>query len=474
MNLYERLLSYREEDRYPMHMPGHKRNPIFQMENPYSFDVTEVEGTDNLHHPTGNIRDCMNEMKDLYQTQETYLLVNGSTCGILAALSSCCKKGDTILVDRHSHRSVYHAIYLLDLNPVYLYRPYDEATGIALAPDTTQIKKLLSENPKIACMILTSPTYEGVTSDIQKISQIVHKRDIPLIVDQAHGAHFMWGQGIVSNLPRPATMCGADIVIESLHKMLPALTQTALLHIGSQAIDRAMVERYLSIYETSSPSYVLMASVSQCVDWMRSNSTEAFLQAEKSQKWFVDQSEKWNHMSLWHHCDTDPFKWILVPEPGTITGVELADRLHREYRIELEMAGLSYALAMTSPCDTTEGIHRLAMALEKIDSSLDTSDRAVLGKTTITHSSVPVKALVRTKSYEAVNGSHQVVPLEQSEGEIAAEYIMAYPPGIPFLVPGEEITQQIIARIQQSIENKIQILGLEDRTEKTIRIYKEG
>ncbi len=467
--MYEKLLAYANEDIYPMHMPGHKRNPEFQMANPYSFDVTEVEGTDNLHHPREEIRRLMNQMKSCYGTRESYLLVNGSTCGILAALSACCKKGDFILVDRNCHRSVYHGIYLLGLNPVYLYRKVEKKTGIAMGLERKAVEKALSENPNLSCVILTSPTYEGIVSEIRQIAKSVHQREIPLIVDEAHGAHLAWGEGLMDGIPSSAMTQGADLVIESLHKTLPALTQTGVLHLCSGRIPPSLVERYLAIYETSSPSYVLMASVAQCMDWMEKNKTRAFSEYKKNLDWFREQSSLWKVLSLWDNPQKESSKLVIFTGTKELRGPELAAILREKYKIQVEMEGSWYCLAMTSPCDTREGFQRLADALSTIDKGLAEQGIKRDDGLNVLQESVPA-AKVRMDSYKAMNGGQQEILLENSVGRISAEYVMVYPPGIPFLVPGEEISQSVVEMISQAKEQGLQVIGPEDDTLSVLRV----
>ncbi|MCR5691712.1 MAG: aminotransferase class V-fold PLP-dependent enzyme, partial [Eubacterium sp.] len=306
MNLYKTLQEHRDQGPYPMHMPGHKRSPYFHMDNPYGLDVTEVEGLDNLHQPEGVIRDLEAQISKIYQSLESYLLVNGSTCGILAAISAACQRGDKILVGRNCHRSVYHAIYLMGLRPVYLLPEMDEETGIGLGISPKKVRGALEQDPDVACIFLTSPTYEGVVSDIKSISDLAHERGIPLLVDQAHGAHFPWMSQMES-----AGSLGADMVVESLHKTLPSLTQTALLHTYSRRVEADRIRRYLDIYQTSSPSYVLMASVALCMDYLEEKGGEDFALYEKNLEDFREGAKEWSHLRLWTREDMDPSKLVI-------------------------------------------------------------------------------------------------------------------------------------------------------------------
>lgn len=462
MDMYEELINYCSSGIYPMHMPGHKRNPLFCMKNPYEIDVTEVEGTDDLHHPEGMIRDLMDRMKRIYGTKETYLLVNGSTCGILTAISACAHRGDTILMDRNCHYSVYHAVYLLELEPVYLYPDTDPQTGIALGIRPEQVEEALCTAPAASCVVVTSPTYEGVVSKIAPMAEKVHERGIPLIVDEAHGAHFTWGHRGWQDVPAPAMSQGADLVIESLHKTLPALTQTGVLHVCTDRVATELVERYLQIYMSSSPSYILMAGAAQCIEWMEREGQQAFLSYQRYWRDFCRQSKRWKNISLWEYPEKEPSKLVILSD--SLTGCELSEMLRKRYQIQMELAADGYVLAMTSICDTEEGWKRLAAALTEIDEKSVKCDKITQWRP-VQCAGTPRKSL-----YAAMNSPYEVIRVEDSMGRTSAEYAYIYPPGIPFLVPGEEITEDAVRQIRYARDRKLNPMGLEDPTGTYIRV----
>lgn len=458
MDLYEHLQVYAEQGKIPMHMPGHKRNASFFMKNPYEWDVTEVEGTDNLYHPQEILRQEMDRLRLHYGTKDSYPLVNGSTGGILAAIAACCRRGDRILVARNCHQSVYHAMFLLELTPVYLYPREDRQTGILLDILPEQVAEAL-EQERVSCVILTSPTYEGIVSDIRPIADICHRKDVPLIVDEAHGAHFAWGQ----QFPETAMQQGADLVIESLHKTLPSLTQTALLHRTSDRISGEALMRYLAMFQTSSPSYVLMASISQCMSWLETQGNDVWLTYDKWLGEFEEQAAAWRHLQLWREERQEHSKLVIGTWKTALTGVQLADRLRGGYGIEVEMAAPQYILAMTSVADTSVTIQCLAKALTQIDRTLgaDQSRSVASGMT---------EAIVRMNAYEAFYHAQESVRMEECRGRIAAEYVSVYPPGIPFLVPGEEITAEVIEVFQRARECGLTLSGSADETGCCIRV----
>ena len=254
-HLLEKLEEYSQSDYYPLHMPGHKRN-ISHFGDPFRLDITEIDGFDNLHHAEGVLLEAQQRAAALYGAEESFYLINGSTCGILAAISACTKRGGRILMGRNCHKAAYHGVFLNGLKAAYLYPETDFVRGIngAVTPETVR-KALREQHPE--AVFLTSPTYDGVVSDIRSIAEIVHKAGAILIVDEAHGAHF----AMSPYFPESALSCGADLVINSLHKTMPSLTQTALLHVQGKRVDRERLKMYLGIYQSSSPSYVLMAGM---------------------------------------------------------------------------------------------------------------------------------------------------------------------------------------------------------------------
>ena len=372
-NLQEKLEKYYKEDYLPMHMPGHKRNVELLGEKlPYKIDITEIDGFDDLHHAEGLIKDIENKAKKIYGSKKSFLLVNGSTCGILAGIRSVVNFGDKVLVARNSHKSAYNAIELNGLNPIYILPKIGE-DGIDRNIDIVEVEEKLKENKDIKLVIITSPTYEGVISRIKDISNIAHKYNVPVLVDEAHGAHLKFIENICD---KEALKMGADIVVQSLHKTLPALTGTALLHIRGNLVKEENVARELSIFETSSPSYVLMSSIEECLDIIEKRGKELFEEYQNNLKYFYNKSKNFKNLKILgneiENKDYYDFGKIVIKTNETnITGKELADILRNDYKIELEMSSINYALAMTSICDGKENFKRLLYALIDIHNKLE-------------------------------------------------------------------------------------------------------
>ena len=236
--LYDKLKAYSESDFYAFHMPGHKRNKtLLGIELPYDLDITEIDGFDDLHHADGILKEEQERAARVFGAEESHFLVNGSTVGILSAIAGVTNKGDQILVARNCHKSVYHAIYMNELNPVYLYPRFDSELQLNIEISAEDVRRALNRYPQIRAVMMVSPTYDGIVSDVAEIAKAAHEKGLPLIVDEAHGAHF----GFDPYFPKSANIYGADLVINSLHKTLPALTQTALLHVNGEMVKRRKV-----------------------------------------------------------------------------------------------------------------------------------------------------------------------------------------------------------------------------------------
>lgn len=471
--LYDRLQRYSVSDYYGFHMPGHKRNTArFGSDLPYGIDITEIEGFDDLHHPDGILKEAQEKASRIYGTGETRFLVNGSTAGILSAILGCTRKGDQVLVGRNCHKSVYHAIYMNELEPVYLYPGFRPDIQLNTEISVSAVKAALNEHSRVKAVILVSPTYDGVVSDIRGIAGEVHKRGIPLIVDEAHGAHF----GFHPYFPESALGQGADVVIHSLHKTLPALTQTALLHVDGPFADRERIFRYLDMLQSSSPSYVLMAGIDRCIHLLGEKREELFGPYVEQLKRLRERLRHLEKLSLVQTERYDRSKLVLSVGRADMTGRELYLRLLRDYHLQLEMAAGSYALAMTSVGDTQEGFRRLGDALEEIDRSARERAAAVpcqaggLPRNEIVCTSARMEELARETS--PVKGQVKKVPLEESEGLVSTEYAYLYPPGIPLIVPGERISRESVELLLTSRSQGFSLEGMEE--EGSIRVWING
>ncbi len=473
MNLYDKLLQYQSSEMYPFHMPGHKRRKD-DFANPFLIDITEIEGFDNLHHAEGILKDAQDRAAALYHSEETYFLVNGSTCGILAAVLACMTRGGKILMARNCHKAAYHAAYLRGLDIEYLYPEKEDIFGINGGIHEDIVERALEEFQDIQAVMITSPTYDGVVSNVEKIAQIVHRKGIPLIVDEAHGAHF----GFHEYFPKSSVEMGADLVIHSLHKTLPSLTQTALLHVNGNRVDRECLRRFLDIYQTSSPSYVFMAGMDSCVCLLEKRGGELFESLRRNLEVFYKQTESLGCIYLANHGlmgksgihDFDRSKLVISARNAGFTGNQLANLLRNRYHLELEMAGGSYGLALTSISDTEEGFLRLSEALKEIDACLENKIEKNTEKSTLTIEDIVIKNEVWCRIHEALESPGESVLLEKAEGKICREFVYLYPPGIPMLVPGEIISREVLGKIRRLVREGYSVQGMADYSAEHIQV----
>ena len=453
-NLYQKLEKYSKKDIVPLHMPGHKRNTkMLGTQLPYNIDITEIDGFDDLHHADGIIKNIQEKAQKIYNAKKSFLLINGTTCGILAGIRSFVKKNDKVLVARNCHKSVYHAIELNELKPIYVM-PKTNEDGINLGITPKEVKNKIKENPDVKLVVLTSPTYEGIISNIKEIVKICHENKIPVLVDEAHGAHLKF---MNKTKELSAVDAGADIVVQSVHKTLPALTQTSLLHINGNMVNEEKLKHELSIFETSSPSYILMASIENCLDFLQQNEN-MFEKYEENLEYFYSKTKEIKKLEILKNKLTDQYfddgKIVIITTKTNITGKELSEILRKKYKIELEMSSVNYAIAMTSVCDSKENVERLINALIDIDAKLEIQKMPK-------YEFENILPIISKSIYEAEKEDKFVkIDYRKVEGRISKEYMWVYPPGIPIITPGEIISKDIINLLEQISE-----AGLEIRTD---------
>lgn len=455
-HLLEKLTQYSESGIYPCHMPGHKRNAWGELPSQfYRLDITEIDGFDNLHQPKGILKELQEQAAAFCGAEESYYLVNGSTGGILSAVSAALPAGGHILMARNCHKSAYHAVYLRNLRTSYLYPKMLADYDVFDAMSPEQVQEALDKEPDIQAVLLVSPTYEGRISDIRQISEIVHARGIPLIVDEAHGAHLGWSNAVHENSCRQ----GADLVIQSVHKTLPALTQTALLHVNGTIVDRERLRRFLHIYQSSSPSYLLMASIDNALQYMERDG-EKVLDTFRSR--YAAMCERLRNCKVLRFLPADQRqdigKLVISVKNTAITGRQLYDILLKRYRIQTEMAAETFVLAMFTLNDGQEGYDRMTAALLEIDSELRQAER---DRTSHVENEIgimpPVCGLTLAEAWDR---PREEVRLDQSIGRAVGEFVNLYPPGVPLLVPGERMSGELNRKIRTWISKGMDVQGV--------------
>ncbi len=457
-HLFEKLLKYSESDLYPYHMPGHKRRAFGMLPGELcKIDITEIDGFDNLHQPREILDSLQREAARLYGAEESFYLVNGSTCGILSAVSCALPVGGHLLMTRNCHKSAYHAAYLRGLSVTYLYPACLEEYGIADVIEPWQVRQALERETDIGAVLLVSPTYEGRISDIRAIADIVHEKGIPLIVDEAHGAHL----GLSEGLPQNSCQLGADLVIHSVHKTLPALTQSALLHVNGERIDRGLLGRFLRIYQSSSPSYLLMASIDNALQYIGIEGQDAFGRFRARYETMLDRLSGCRHLRpLRDSRDRqDVGKLVISTRQSGLTGKQLYDILLQEYHLQLEMASMDFVLAMFTVNDGEEAYLRMTEALLSIDDGLEAGGEGREAVSPRQGSGIygAVTAIPLAKAWDMPT---EQIALAQSQGRYIGEFINLYPPGVPLLVPGERMTGESIMKISEAMAQGLEVQGV--------------
>ena len=468
--LYETLRDYANLGVYPFNMPGHKNNGDFFDSIFPTIDVTELDWSDDLYNADGVLLRSMERAARVFGAKRTIFLTGGSTAGILAAVISCAREGEKILVARNCHRSVYSGLIFSGAAPVYVY-PEIHSCGAAGGIDVKQIAETVEKNPGIKAAILTSPTYDGFVSDIKKISAVLREKNIILIVDEAHGAHFKFH----NEFPETALENGADIVVQSLHKTLPALGQSALLHAGAGLSDEICLKmmKTLATVQTSSPSYLIMGLIDRLAGFLETGELDfggyvkrllSLRERIKNANFQLIGRETINNFSVY---DYDISKLMIIAGVGlSVSCAELSKILARDFKLQMEMSAEKYVLGMTSVADTDEGFERLAAAIEKIGrggyfGSAGNKNDAVTERVNPKINGIKTNCDIKTEleidsprfdlkteailtPRRAMNSKTAVLPAADCIGEIAADFIVRTPPGVPILVPGERITSEIL------------------------------
>lgn len=409
-------------------MPGHKRNAKFNLPSS-DIDVTEITDLDDLHCPKLDIAQLQKNISALWGYDKSIISVNGSTGCIIASIFAVCNSYDKILIARNCHKSVYNACFLNKLKVEYIEPEYDDAFGMYKNVTQKAVDKAIKNNPDAKAVVITSPTYEGFVSNI--------KCGIPLIVDNAHGAHF----GFADWLPSRAV---GDIVIQSLHKTLPSLTQTAVVHINNP-LYYDKVKKYMDMLESSSPSYVLMASVEMCCEYMK-NSESDFKKYKLLLDRFYSEAKEIDGLKI---LKNDDLTRLVIAFDG-YSGVQLAQEL-KNNGIEPEGASLNYVILISTFADTANGFDLLIGTLRGL-----TKKSREFKKFT----AVPAPAKKLCEAYE-INKT-AVLPLKESLGKCCAEIIYAYPPATPIINAGEVIEQSTADYINNCIKSGVNIVDSEN------------
>lgn len=454
--ILDKLLELQEKNAYPLHMPGHKRNLNFM---PYDFrtmDLTETGEVDNLHNPQDIIKSSQSAMAELLGAEHSFYLVNGGTSGVVSAILGSCNEGDYVLVASNCHKSVYNALTLSGVKPIYIS---PEITEESLCGGIN-IRNLFRafENYDIKAVIITSPTYEGFTCDIKTIADVAHKHNAILIVDECHGSHFVFSD----KLPHTALSQGADIVVNSWHKTLPALNQAAVLSVKSDKVDIQRIKDSVSMTNTTSPSYPILASIDYARELLTTDKHlfTSYLELVREARAelvhckvlkLVNESIKGEHDIY----DIDITRFTIMVR-SEISGSDVAKILLDKYNLQIEMAGPHHIIAITSVADDEKGIKKFVKAITDLDKKLE---RKFIEKIPFTSPNVFEPEMTPRQVFYS---QKEYLPLDKAVGKIPASIIMPYPPGIPVVSLGQKFTKENLENIRLLQHQDVNIIGIED------------
>ncbi|PKM92649.1 MAG: arginine decarboxylase [Elusimicrobia bacterium HGW-Elusimicrobia-4] len=475
--LFEAVYNHAKKRMVSFHTPGHKNGRSidkkllsFTGKNVYYFDVTVFPDVDSLHDPTKCIKQAQELMAKAYGVEQSLFLVNGSSSGNQAMFLSACKPGDSIILSRNIHKSVLGGIILAGLWPIWLQPKIDQNLDIILDAEPDQIAEAIKKFPEAKAVFITSPTYNGVTSDLLEIANICHKNNKLLLVDEAHGPHLRFHR----DFPISAVEADADMIVQSVHKILSALSQGSVLHINSDRIDFNRVKKVVSMLQTTSPNYLTLSSI----DLAR---RQAVLHGEKLLGEIIDAAEygrkKINRLKNFfcftredirsRGYDLDVTKLTINVTKTGLSGLEIEDILNEQYNIQVDCADLFNLIAIMGIGSTRADVQKLVNALEDIDIKYHGIEK----NWNLNLPSLTTEMVMTPRDVFFQKDSKRV-SLNKAAGHISAQTLTPYPPGIPILIPGERITKEICDYLFELSSKDIRISGQETDTLKTIKVVK--
>ena len=466
------LTEHADTNPVSFHMPGHKGSRIYR-ENGYGYfldkimdcDITEIPGADNLFQTEGIIAETMKKYERLYGVKKSYLLVNGSSGGLISAILACVRPGGKLIMARNSHKSIFNALGLASIEPVYAYPEEAEGCGILGEITAEEIVRCMDDNPDADAVILPSPNYYGICSNVRKIAEEVHKRGKVLIVDQAHGAHLRLfekyagsGAGCACaecGFPESAETQGADIVINSIHKTLASFTQSALLNLTSDRVNPFVMEDKLQTIESSSPSYLLMATLDINADLLEKSGERLIREWAGNLEYFYNEAGRIPGLKVIIPQNLDRTKLNIDMSAYGINGNEL-EVLLMERDIFIELVTGNIVMCMTGIGNTRRDYERLLQALEEIASQL--GENKTCGQA-IRPAGQP-EVLTRVLEKKAVPVEKEFVLIDEAAGRVCGSSIIPYPPGIPIVCPGEVIDEAVIEYVKARRGAGEKVIGL--------------
>lgn len=462
------LVDHAKKDPISFHMPGHKGSAIYKrfgfddfLNNFMDCDVTEITGADNLFQAEGILKECQEIYARLYDVSRSYLLINGTSGGVIAAIMASVPKGKKLIMARNSHKSVFNALTLADVKPLYAYPEILPDFGISGAISPSEIDELLKNEPDAEAVILPSPNYYGICSDIEKIAKVVHSYDKILIVDQAHGAHLkMFSKFGITGFPASAEECGADITINSIHKTLASYTQSALLNLNSERISHYDMEDKLQCIQSTSPSYILMSSLDINAHIFNEHGHSLMAEWTEFLNHFYDNAGSIDGLSFIGKIPGMDWTKLNISFGSIgLSGAQLEALLQKE-NIFAELYTGDLLMCMTGIGNTKKHITALLEALEKISKTERTLPEGKDSEGAVKKAEA-FEEYKRAKIYEIPREKFKV-PLLEAEGLICTSSLIPYPPGIPLVCPGEKYEKNTLLHLKELRDAGEKVIGIDD------------
>ena len=475
--IYEALEQFRKNKVVPFDVPGHKRgrgNPeLVQLlgKQCVELDVNSMKPLDNLCHPISVIKEAEELAAEAFSASHAFLMVGGTTSAVQSMVLTACKKGEKIILPRNVHRSVINALVVNGATPIYVNPDVDKKLGIALGMKISQVEKAIEDNPDAVAILVNNPTYYGICSNLKKIVEIAHAHNMLVLVDEAHGTHFYFGE----NMPITAMAAGADMASVSMHKSGGSLTQSSFLLTGPN-VSAGYVRQVINLTQTTSASYLLLASLDISRRNLALRGKEAFEEVEKIAAYARNEINKIDGYYAYGEelingdsiYDFDTTKLTVYTLDIGLAGIEVYDKLRDEYDIQLELGDIGNILAYISIGDRMRETERLVSAL------YDIRRRYKKDRTGLFDHEYINPSVVMTPQEAFYAEKEEMIPIRETNGRICTEFVMCYPPGIPILAPGERITQEIIDYIVYAKEKGCSMTGPEDETIERLNVIREA
>ncbi|MGL4796623.1 MAG: aminotransferase class I/II-fold pyridoxal phosphate-dependent enzyme [Paraclostridium sp.] len=459
------LRSIVDEEIISFHMPGHKKGHIYEelgykniISDIFKLDTTEIPGTDNLHLPQDSIKESLEIARKAFKSDNTYYLVNGSTCGIEAAIMAVTNPKDKLIINRDCHQSAINACILADVDPVYINPVINKFSNLAEGVTYENAKKAIDNNLDAKAIFVTYPTYFGNTFNLEKVCEYAHSKGMIVIVDEAHGAHL----GLSEILPQTAISQGADIVIQSTHKTLPAFTQASMLHVQGSLVNKNRLSTMLRITQSSSPSYILMVSLEIALDIYINNGKKLMENLIANINEFKKELINLKYIKIDEANDIT--KIFINTKKMGITGYEIEDILRNVYKIQVELSNYYGVLLIATIGNMKSEFEKLKKALYEIEDRYYNANELEDIKYPL---NIPKKEFTPRQAFYTNTKS---VKIDDSIGMICGEYIIPYPPGISLISPGEVITQEIIDYVLYCKQKGMNVNGVEDSSLETLLV----